>query len=245
MTSLQAQARALGDPTRHKVFRYLADAERPVRVAELTEHLGLNHNAIRQHLAKLVDAGLVRESVGVSSGRGRPPLVYTVAPTAESRWDVIGPYERLALWLAEIIRSGDTPEEVGRRAGRRQLLLTERPDDPLGELVEQMARQGFEPTVDEVSPDPERSTILLNHCPFESTALADPEVVCTLHLGFAEGIADQVGTLAVEGLQPRDPRHARCRLHVRAHDTSVDVPLDPPRRRASARRSTEPSREIR
>jgi DNA-binding transcriptional ArsR family regulator len=57
--TLQEQARALGDPTRHEIFRYIADAGRPVDVAELTAHLGLNHNAIRQHLAKLVHAELV------------------------------------------------------------------------------------------------------------------------------------------------------------------------------------------
>ena len=30
MTTLQEQARALGDPTRHGIFRYVADADRPV-----------------------------------------------------------------------------------------------------------------------------------------------------------------------------------------------------------------------
>jgi predicted ArsR family transcriptional regulator len=218
MTSLQAQARALGDPTRHRVFRYVADAERPVRVAELTDHFGLNHNAIRQHLAKLVAAGLIVETIGAPSGRGRPPLLYELAPTVESRWDVVGPYERLAMWLAEVVRSGDSPEAVGRRAGRRQLLLTERPDDPLGELVEQMSRQGFEPTVE---PHDDGVAVVLHRCPFESTALADPEVVCSLHLGFAEGIADQVGGLGVGGLQPRDPRHARCRLQVSAVEVAA------------------------
>ena len=59
--TLQEQARALGDPTRHAVFRYVADSGSAVDVAELTEHFGLNHNAIRQHLAKLVDAELVTD----------------------------------------------------------------------------------------------------------------------------------------------------------------------------------------
>ena len=118
MNVLQLQARRLGDPTRHEVFRYLADAERPVDVAELTEHLGLHHNAIRQHLAKLVEAGLVSEATAPRVGRGRPRLVYTVDPSAESRWGVTGPYERLTLMLTEIIRSGDSPVDVGRRAGR-------------------------------------------------------------------------------------------------------------------------------
>jgi len=52
-TTLQQQARALGDPTRHEVFRYITDADRPVDIAEMTEHFGLNHNAIRQQLAFL------------------------------------------------------------------------------------------------------------------------------------------------------------------------------------------------
>ena len=38
---------ALGDPTRHELFRYIADAGRPVDVAELTEHLGVHHNRAR------------------------------------------------------------------------------------------------------------------------------------------------------------------------------------------------------
>ncbi|HRE03950.1 MAG TPA: helix-turn-helix domain-containing protein, partial [Ilumatobacteraceae bacterium] len=53
------QSRALGDPTRYAVFAYLRDAPGGAGVAELTEHFGLNHNAIRQHLAKLVAASLV------------------------------------------------------------------------------------------------------------------------------------------------------------------------------------------
>ncbi|MHB1783921.1 MAG: ArsR/SmtB family transcription factor, partial [Acidimicrobiales bacterium] len=60
---LQHEARALGDLTRHSLFRYIADAPDAVGVAELTDHVRLNHNAVRQHLAVLKDAGLVTEEV--------------------------------------------------------------------------------------------------------------------------------------------------------------------------------------
>ena len=40
MSTLQLQARALGDPTRHEIFRFIADAARPVEVVELTEPQG-------------------------------------------------------------------------------------------------------------------------------------------------------------------------------------------------------------
>ena len=90
MSNLQVEARALGDPTRHGIFRYLVDAGGPIDVAELTEHFGFNHNAIRQHLAKLMDAGLVLEAVGAPTGRGRPRLQYTIDPSAEGRWGMSG-----------------------------------------------------------------------------------------------------------------------------------------------------------
>src|SRR5689334_7121577 len=121
-TTLQEQARALGDSTRFGIFRYIADADRPVDIAELTDYFGFNHNAIRQHLGKLVRAGLVTEAHATGTGRGRARLVYEVYPSAESRWDVEGPYERLSVLLAEIIRTGDSPVEVGKRSvrGRRR-----------------------------------------------------------------------------------------------------------------------------
>jgi len=84
VTALQRQARALGDPTRHQIFRYVADAGEPTGVAELTAHFGLNHNAIRQHVAKLVTAGLVREerapAVLLSGGQERPVTKALTAP---------------------------------------------------------------------------------------------------------------------------------------------------------------------
>lgn len=209
MGDLQLQARALGDPTRHELFRYIADAERPVDVAELTEHLGFHHNAIRQHLAKLVEAGLVVETTAPSVGRGRPRLRYALDASAESRWGVAGPYERLTLLLTEIIRSGDSPVEVGRRA---ELLARDRVDeaaDPVEGLVAAMARHGFEPTATRHG---EHVDIVLGSCPFEATALVDPDTVCGLHLGLALGAAESLDHVVVDELIPRDPRRGACRL---------------------------------
>lgn len=212
MRSLQIQARALGDRTRHDIFQYLVDAGAPVGVAELTAHFGFNHNAIRQHLAKLVDAELVVESTQSPAGRGRPRLQYLVNPNCDSRWGGVGPYERLAMLLTEIVRTGETPVEIGRRAGLR-LRLGDRPsDDPLAELVEQMARQGFEPTTRRRG---DAVDVTLEQCPFTSAVLADADTVCNLHLGLALGIAEAVGGIEVEELVPKDPRQAHCRLRCR------------------------------
>jgi predicted ArsR family transcriptional regulator len=209
--NIQEQARALGDPTRHRIFRLVADADRPVDVAELTAELDLNHNAIRQHLAKLVDAGLVREGRASADGPGRPRLVYTLDPSADSRWGVSGPYERLSLWLAEMVRTGETPVEVGRRVGRRLRLGAGPAEDPVADLGEQMDRHGFDPVVRQ---DGDEVEITLRTCPYATTALADPDTVCQLHLGLAYGVTED-GDLVVDELVPKDPRRAHCRL--RAH----------------------------
>lgn len=214
--SLQVQARALGDPTRHQIFEYLVDAGVPTGVAELTDHFGLNHNAIRQHLAKLVDAQLVVEATAAPSGRGRPRLEYSIDPSTESRWGVTGPYEQLSVLLTEIVRSGDAPVEVGRRATRRRRLGTSTDSDPLDVLVDEMARQGFSPVVRRRG---ESTEVVLQDCPFSSAVLTDPETICQLHMGMAQGVADEVEGLTVEELIPKDPRRANCRLRCHVSPT--------------------------
>lgn len=209
MTQLQTQARALGDPTRHAVFRHIADAGRPVDVAELTERLALHHNAIRQHLAKLDAASLVLEATAPRVGRGRPRLVYTVHPAAESRWGVTGPYERLALLLSEIIRTGDSPVDVGRRGGRRVRSAMSDDADPVAGLVKEMERHGFQPSAKRRG---NRVEVLLGSCPFETVAIADPDTVCGLHLGLVLGVTDSLVGLVVDELVLRDPRRGTCRL---------------------------------
>ena len=214
MSDLQRQARALGDPTRHSVFRYVVDAGRPVHVAELVEHFGFNHNSIRQHLAKLVDAGLVREQASPAKGRGRPRLAFTVAPATHERWGAVGPYEQLSMWLAEIVRTGDSPVEVGRRVGAQVGDDEPRSDDadPIGEFVDRMAGLGFEPSVSRRGGGYD---VTLHACPFSSTAVADPAIVCGLHLGLAQGVASRITGLVIDELEAKDPRRAHC--HLRCH----------------------------
>lgn len=209
MITLQQQARALGDPTRFAIFRYIADAKAPVGVAELTSHLSLNHNAIRQHLAKLLAADLVLEQRVASGGRGRPRLAYELSAAGDSRWGTVGPYERLSLLLTEIIRTGQSPLEVGRRAGR--MMRPTESASPAEDMNAAMARQGFEP---EVRTRRGGADVILQNCPFATAALDDRETICTLHLGIAEGLVDGT-TATVDELVVKDPRRAGCRIRLR------------------------------
>ncbi len=244
MSDLQREARALGDPNRHRLFRHLVAIGRSAGVAELTELLGIHHNAVRQHLTQLVEVGLVEETTAAPSGRGRPRLEYRVGAAAAGRWADVGPYERLSTMLAEIIRTGDTPEEVGRRTSLRAagapsgaVVRSGRdrrhvdadhetiaaPVDVVQVLVDEMARHGFDPTVERRRG---RVEIILGTCPFATTALTDPDTVCGLHLGLARGVAESVGGLVVDELVRRDPQRARCRL--RCHLEPTDEPIPAP-----------------
>lgn len=209
-TTLQEQAKALGDPTRHAIFRHIAQAGRAVGIAELNDQFPFNHNAIRQHLAKLVAADLVVETTAPAAGRGRPRLVYEVNPAVEGQWGTTGPYERLSRLLVEIIRTGLDPEEVGRRAA--DLFRVPSPSgDVVADVTAAMARQGFEPEVRALRGGAE---IVLHNCPFTTTALADRDTICALHLGIAEGLTDDDRATVTE-LVAYDPRKAGCKLRIR------------------------------
>jgi predicted ArsR family transcriptional regulator len=210
--NLQPEAKALASPTRHRIFRYIADAADPVTVAELTAYLGLNHNAIRQHLAVLVDAGLVTEGVEARRGRGRPRLLYRLDIGAAGRWETAGPYEYLAGLLASALEAGRTPREAGRAAGREAARALDADVDPVDAMEAELQQRGFRPT--RVTKGP-AVDFVLGRCPFEDVAAASPTAVCELHLGLAEGLADGLGGLELARLVVKNPRRAGCRVALR------------------------------
>lgn len=209
-------AKALGDPTRFRIFRYVFEAAHPVGVAELTNYMSLNHNAVRQHLETLVSSGLVTGSTEQRDRPGRPRLLYSARRDVGGLWATPGPYEQLASWLAQMLRTGDSPEEVGRRAGLdRAAELSRREASPDAVLVMEgeMAREGFRPLRRE---RPGAVELVLQDCPFESAAAANAAAVCRLHLGFAQGLAQGIGGTEVADLVAKNPRKAGCRLVFKA-----------------------------
>lgn len=209
------QGRALGDPTRHHIFRYIADADRPVGVAELTADVGLNHNAVRQHLAVLGDAGLVLEELEDRHRPGRPRLLYRLAPEVEGTWGTPGPFEFLATALAEVISTGSAPYEVGRRLGRERAgQLSAAGDDSGNEVIaEELERRGFRPRT-RTRPREGLVEFALHRCPFAAVVPTSPEVVCDLHRGLAEGLAEGLGDVEVSQFIARRPPRSVCRIVI-------------------------------
>lgn len=209
---LRQQAKALGDPTRHRLFRYIADAQAPVTVAELTAYAGLNHNAIRQHLAVLEEAGLVTEEAERRDRPGRPRLLYRLHPEAAGEWGTPGGYAWLAGMLSAALRRGQDPRQAGRQEGHRRAAEVAGQGDPADLLEQEMTRRGFRPVRAERPPVIE---FTLGRCPFAEVAVADPDTICGLHLGLAEGLAEGLGGLIAARLLVEPARRAGCRLTVR------------------------------
>jgi len=209
---LQRQARALGEPTRHRIFEHVAGADHDVDVAELTRLVGLNHTTVREHLATLVAAGLFVERHEHRSRPGRPRLLYRVAPGAAGTWDTASPYERLGLLLLELLRTGEDPVTVGRGAAAWTAPAGADEDDALAALVGELGRSGFEPQADRTA---DAIHVRLGRCPFSSLAAIAPGVICALHRGIAEGMTAGSTGLQVEDLVVEDPSAGGCRLVLR------------------------------
>ncbi|MDQ2813805.1 MAG: ArsR family transcriptional regulator [Actinomycetota bacterium] len=218
---VQREGRALGDPARHRLFCYIADAPQPVGVAELTGYLHLHHNAVRQHLAVLRDAGLVTEETEDRSRPGRPRLLYRLHPEVAGRWGTAGAYAWLAAVLSGAIRRKQEPRQAGRQHGHQRAAELAGPGDPADLLEQEMARRGFRPARAERG---RRISFVLGRCPFAEVAVIDPGTICGLHLGLAEGLADGLGGLAVEQLMARDARRAGCRLIMRRAPAATGTP---------------------
>lgn len=207
----QAQARALGEATRYRIFRYVVDAGGPVGVAAITAHVGINHNSVRQHLAKLCSAGLLSQDIARSGGPGRPALTYRPAPLTTALSGDPSPYEALAVLLVEILNGGD-PGEVGRAAGRRAVAGAGADAGALEVLESELARQGFRPVRHESGTAVE---LVATRCPFETAAVLNAGVVCGLHRGMTEGMVEALGRDVLHvGLLPGPPRTAGCRLQL-------------------------------
>ncbi len=223
-TLLQRQARALGDPTRHAIFRMVGEAVDPIGVRELAAALDLHQSAIRQHLGKLIRAELVVESRQQQGGPGRPRSVFRRAPGLVGAWGTENPYERLSALLVDVVRSGRSPRHSGHDAGlglAESGRVAAEGRTTLVVLTEVIEEQGFAPTVAE-----DGSALVLHHCPYAQLAMAAPEVVCQLHRGLAEGLTDALaGTgctdpLEVTGLSDVDPVGGGCRIEVRPRGVS-------------------------
>ncbi|GAA2237577.1 MULTISPECIES: helix-turn-helix transcriptional regulator [Kitasatospora] len=192
--------KALAVPARRALLAALTDAAEPLDNRQLAELVGQHITTVRHHLTALVQAGLVEvRQEEPTGGRGRPRLLYAAAPVREQLVAYRTLVDVLALGL------GDSRGERAQRAGEAGRLwgATEQAAD--GSLTEQVMAAadgwGFEPEL-RTDGDAGGGEVLLHGCPFQHNAERNPEVVCSVHQGLLDAIAERAGQPGALRLHP-------------------------------------------
>ncbi|HOA89028.1 MAG TPA: helix-turn-helix domain-containing protein [Propioniciclava tarda] len=154
---------------RQRVLSALAEAGRPLTLAELSERTGSHPNTLREHLTSLVASGSAESTALPDPGRrGRPPLAYrAVAPPSDAGASLLN-----AL-LAEVSERPDA-DALALAAGRRWGAGFAPGSRP--ELLIHLSEAGYAP--EEVA-----DGIVLRACPVSAFASQVPGLVCRMHLG--------------------------------------------------------------
>lgn len=201
--------RALADPTRRGLLRFLDRAGTPQDVRAMAAEVDLHPNTVRDHLDLLHRAGLVTRTNENRHKPGRPRVLFEAADRGTRSPGSEG-YRFLAEVLAGYMHAHlDNPaaaaEEAGRAWGR---YMVEKPDpfdlpdsnQVLNQIVIALAEMGFAP--EEEGTD-DRFVIRLHDCPFRDVARSRTDVVCSVHLGMLRGMTEELGeSVRVDDLAP-------------------------------------------
>jgi predicted ArsR family transcriptional regulator len=213
---LEALATLL-EPTRRKLYRYVADHLTAVSRDEAARAVRTSRAMAAFHLDKLVEAGLLRAHYRHLSrrpglGAGRPSKLYR---RSRRRFDVLLPkrdHELLALLLTQSITSspdGLPTEEVAPRYGR-SLGLRARKRIP-GRVTPQRLARCVADVLEEVGFEPigaGTDEITTRNCPFDPLSRQFPDVVCQTSLALVAGVIDGIGAATLE--VGREERPDRC-----------------------------------
>lgn len=175
------------------VLAALRDQPDLVEMEALARHLGRHPNTIRDHLAVLLDAGLVVRHQAPVDGRGRPRWLYgaTAEPVVDENAELAA---ALAWRLAHRERNPlAAARDVSRHwaqqiVARRGLVRRRTPRAGRAQVVEVLDDLGYAPV-----PDDRFDRVQLTRCPLLQVASDVPEVVCNVHLGLVEELLEVSG----------------------------------------------------
>jgi predicted ArsR family transcriptional regulator len=220
-----AEPVAVPDPrasSRRRVLRLVADAGRPLDVAELAELTGLHPNTLRGHLQLLVDLGELERLTEDRATPGRPRVLYRAK--AEVPDD---PYRLLAAELASGIAHshGDDPAEAAGRHWGRRLREAARLDDVPHDAatVTALAARGLDQLGFASTTEPLGDRLYLTQCPFIELA-RENRSVCAVHAGLLRGLfAELGGEIELDRLDVF-VRPDLCVAHLRRPTTPAETP---------------------
>ena len=209
----------LAQPTALRLFEALTEARHPLTTEEAAERAVVHPNSARLHLGRLAAAGLAEEGSdhGAHGARGRPRKTWKVASGGRIAGRPPDAYRELAQWLGRsvAVMAADRAEirAQGRMIGREIAAEAESTDGP-AVLDDSLRAMGFWPRREQKG---ETTCFTLCNCPYRDVAESNIEVICTLHLGIAEGIVQGADRRArVTDFEARDPKEAGCRIEIEA-----------------------------
>jgi predicted ArsR family transcriptional regulator len=200
---------ALDEPTRRRLYDYVATAPEPVGRDEAAAALGLPRSNAAFHLDRLVDQGLLETTYARRSGRsgpgaGRPAKLYRRTSRQisvnlpERKYDLAG--RLLAGAIEASTRTGEPAGELLARQAHQvgvELGADARP----APVVETLRQLGFEPR--DVG-----DQVRLGNCPFRDLAADYPDTVCRMNLHLVDGL---LSGLADNGWTAKaDPEPGPC-----------------------------------
>lgn len=199
---------SLDDPTRRRLYDYVVAQRDPVTRDQASAELDIDRSTVVYHLDKLVDGGLLAASFARPEGRGGPgagrPAKHYERSEHEFAVSVPPRDYRLAAELLARAAAADTTGTVRKALDRaaadlgRELATAE--DDTATDLLQQLARQGFEPYHD-------GDVIRLSNCPFHRLAQEHTELVCSMNLAM---LAAATEASRAEYVAKLDPAEDRC-----------------------------------
>jgi predicted ArsR family transcriptional regulator len=206
--------------SRRAIVEALREAAEPLTVEELAEHTGLHANTARHHLDVLAAANLIERTAAAPSGRGRPKILYSVAPAA------LAPFSDLSEFLQRALDGGNE-DVVAVEAARRWLAavpqagLVDSADGAVAAAVESLEAVGFTARSDAIG-----DTIVVTDCPYASLISEHP-MICTVHAELVSGVLARTGqdvTLAGFDVWVRP---GVCRARLTRQDTDPAFVAEP------------------
>jgi predicted ArsR family transcriptional regulator len=200
---------ALAEPTRRRVYEFVAAAPDAVGRDEVAAAVGIGRPLAAFHLEKLVGAGLLAAEFRRLSGRsgpgaGRPAKLYRRSPASLDLSVPPRRYGRAAELFASALADTDDARllaiarERGRGAGASARLAG-------AAWVDALADAGYEP-----AESPASGEVRLRNCPYADLAREHRDVMCPANQAFLEGFAGEYDRPEVVALHLDRPDGGCC-----------------------------------
>jgi predicted ArsR family transcriptional regulator len=206
---------ALDDPTRRRLYDYVAARGVPVGRDEAAADAGIGRTLAAYHLDRLAADGLLTVSYERRSGRsgpgaGRPAKLYARADRELVASIPPRDYALAAQLLAEAAAHDTTGtaaralREAAARLGRE---LARDAQDAPPSLEAILRARGYEPYEDA------DRVLRLRNCPFHAAARRHPEIVCVMNHALLGGLLAGLGGRAAGAVL--EPAPERCCVAIK------------------------------